>query len=143
MSSTKTIGMSLSDIILGSFLLIVVLGIIGYVYSQFGAAPSPTGRIVEEEAPEEKVECVPNWQCTSWSECGSDGKQTRTCSDLNNCGTISGKPAETQSCTPPKPKYFTIGDTITKNKIGVKLVRCSMTKYGGSFGANSWNTLWV
>ena len=42
--------------------------------------------------------CNPDWQCTSWTLCNNN-QQTRTCSDLNNCGTISGKPLETQSCT--------------------------------------------
>lgn len=53
--------------------------------------------------------CMPNWQCTSWSTCNAvynstcsnyaSGTQTRTCTDLNNCGTTSGKPAEIQSCS--------------------------------------------
>jgi len=30
------------------------------------------------------AECVPSWSCTSWSAC-EDGKQTRVCSDLNQC----------------------------------------------------------
>ncbi len=41
--------------------------------------------------------CTTNWDCTSWSECIS-GQQTRTCTDLNNCGTIAGKPSESQVC---------------------------------------------
>lgn len=53
--------------------------------------------------------CTPNWSCTSFSACSATynsvcsnsatGTQTRTCTDLNNCGTTSGKPAESQSCT--------------------------------------------
>jgi len=42
--------------------------------------------------------CTESWECTSWSSCTS-GEQTRTCTDNNNCGTTSTKPAETQSCT--------------------------------------------
>jgi len=42
--------------------------------------------------------CTTNWVCSDWSACSS-GTQTRTCSDANNCGTNSGKPALTQSCT--------------------------------------------
>ena len=55
------------------------------------------------------VTCTPNWSCTGWSSCNAaysdvcsnsaTGTQTRTCTDLNNCGTTSGKPAESQSCT--------------------------------------------
>ena len=43
--------------------------------------------------------CSPDWQCTSWSSCNSNGKQARTCTDSNNCGISNGKPSETQSCT--------------------------------------------
>jgi uncharacterized repeat protein (TIGR01451 family) len=46
---------------------------------------------------EEPPTCTPNWQCTEWSEC-IDDVQTRTCTDLNNCGTEEGKPAESQAC---------------------------------------------
>lgn len=47
--------------------------------------------------------CTPNWSCTEWSPatslaaCGSLFTQTRTCTDLNNCGTTSGKPSESQN----------------------------------------------
>jgi len=44
------------------------------------------------------VSCVENWDCTDWSTC-SGGIQTRTCIDLNSCGTNISKPAESQSCT--------------------------------------------
>jgi hypothetical protein len=42
--------------------------------------------------------CTPDWQCSSWSAC-SGNQQTRTCTDSNNCGTTTGRPALTQSCT--------------------------------------------
>lgn len=41
--------------------------------------------------------CVEAWSCTDWSQC-ANGQQSRTCSDLNNCGTENDKPAVTQSC---------------------------------------------
>ena len=41
--------------------------------------------------------CFENWNCTDWtnlsSQCG-----TRTCADLNNCGTILDKPLENKIC---------------------------------------------
>ncbi len=49
--------------------------------------------------------CTPSWSCTDWSPdvssqtCGATFTQTRTCTDSNNCGTTSGKPAESQSAT--------------------------------------------
>jgi hypothetical protein len=49
--------------------------------------------------------CIENWQCTSWSawsECVNNlQSRTRTCTDLNSCGTTISKPSEieTQSCS--------------------------------------------
>jgi hypothetical protein len=42
--------------------------------------------------------CTEDWQCTPWGDC-IGGQQTRTCTDLNNCGTTNNKPPETQTCT--------------------------------------------
>lgn len=42
--------------------------------------------------------CIQNWGCTAWGTC-IGGVQTRTCSDSNNCGNLTGKPSESQSCT--------------------------------------------
>jgi hypothetical protein len=42
--------------------------------------------------------CSPSWQCSSWSVCNNNSQQ-RTCTDSNDCGTSTGKPAETQSCS--------------------------------------------
>lgn len=41
--------------------------------------------------------CVPNWTTSSWSVC-TNGQQTRTVTDQNNCGIEVGKPTSTQSC---------------------------------------------
>ncbi len=43
------------------------------------------------------VGCAPFWACTTYATC-VNGSQTRTCSDLNRCGTTAGKPAEVSSC---------------------------------------------
>lgn len=42
--------------------------------------------------------CIPDWQCGPWGSCVS-GQQTRTCTDVRNCGTEEGRPTTTQSCT--------------------------------------------
>ena len=47
------------------------------------------------------ITCTPNWQCTAWSVCSILGKQSRNCTDINNCGTLTGKPNILLSCTPP------------------------------------------
>ncbi|MFZ5365168.1 MAG: hypothetical protein ACOZBH_03150 [Patescibacteria group bacterium] len=43
------------------------------------------------------IVCQPSWSCTNWSSC-ANCFQTRVCTDSHNCGTTSGKPAESQSC---------------------------------------------
>ena len=47
--------------------------------------------------------CVENWNCGSWSDCTEQGKQSKTCTDTNSCGTSKNKPSTAQSCTYVKP----------------------------------------
>jgi hypothetical protein len=42
--------------------------------------------------------CAEDWTCSDWTECSSEGIQTRTCTDSNACGTTELKPSESQSC---------------------------------------------
>ncbi len=54
--------------------------------------------------------CTPNWQCTAYGTC-TNNAQTRSCSDLNNCGSQIGKPATSQACTSSPPitsDYLTV-----------------------------------
>ena len=51
----------------------------------------------DDEVDDDEI-CTPSWSCTDWSTCMSR-IQTRTCTDLNNCGVDIGKPSESQSCT--------------------------------------------
>ncbi|MFW6242910.1 MAG: hypothetical protein ACOC2W_02015 [bacterium] len=44
-------------------------------------------------------DCDEDWDCTDWTEC-VDGQQTRTCTDLNDCGTTESRPSLDQSCEP-------------------------------------------
>lgn len=48
-----------------------------------------------------ETSCSSNWSCTAWSPsiCPLGGIQNRSCTDLNNCGTNEGRPAEVQDCT--------------------------------------------
>jgi len=53
--------------------------------------------------------CEQDWECTDWSNCHSDGTQTRTCTDKNNCLNRTNirvsrlvtnpKPPEIRTCT--------------------------------------------
>jgi hypothetical protein len=49
----------------------------------------------------EQATCVPDWKVTSWSQC-INNQQTRSVTDLNNCGVNTGKPSNSQSCTSPE-----------------------------------------
>ncbi len=65
--------------------------------------------------------CIENWDCTEWSTCVG-GTQTRTCTDLNDCGTIINRPDpfESRSCTvsiPGAPGGPTIGGDITPGDV--------------------------
>ena len=52
--------------------------------------------------------CTPNWQTGTWEACQPDNTQTRTVTDLNNCGVDTDKPATTQSCTYVPPNNSAI-----------------------------------
>lgn len=41
--------------------------------------------------------CVEDWLCTEWTECVT-GKQSRSCADINRCGTEENRPEEMKSC---------------------------------------------
>ncbi|MEM3060718.1 MAG: hypothetical protein QXG33_03910 [Candidatus Anstonellales archaeon] len=45
--------------------------------------------------------CIENWTCSSWGPeiCPRNRTQTRTCVDVNNCGTTNEKPEEIRNCT--------------------------------------------
>jgi len=43
------------------------------------------------------ADCNESWKCSNWSACKNEA-QTRTCSDLHNCGTMESKPAVSQKC---------------------------------------------
>jgi len=42
--------------------------------------------------------CQERWGCSEWSAC-QDGTQTRTCNDVNNCGTRNNEPLTAQPCS--------------------------------------------
>ncbi|MBI2208134.1 hypothetical protein HYU50_01440 [Candidatus Woesearchaeota archaeon] len=58
--------------------------------------------------------CLENWQCISWSECVNN-LQTRSCKDLNNCGTSFNKPTEAKACTPEKQALAVLEEKEEKN----------------------------
>jgi hypothetical protein len=56
----------------------------------------------ESRSDNSEFNCEEDWECTDWRPC-IDNQMTRTCRDLNNCGTSTGKPPAKKPCTsPPK-----------------------------------------
>lgn len=41
--------------------------------------------------------CEEKWECSAWSKC-TNGFRTRTCIDINECGTYNNKPKEKETC---------------------------------------------
>ncbi len=73
------------------FFLLIIVFLICFSIITYSAPVEITIEYGEET-------CIENWGCTEWSEC-SDGTQTRTCTDSNNCGTTVDKPEEIRSCS--------------------------------------------
>ncbi len=59
------------------------------------APPSDSGGTTIGE-----VQCVPQWDCSEWSECSEDGQQDRECEPIKTCPD-SSQPLETRSCYVP------------------------------------------
>jgi hypothetical protein len=77
--------------VIGFFAIIFIIG----VFTN-GDSKTTGDAMVNQENSQDT--CISDWQCSSWSECSKFGRQTRTCSDNNNCGINSGKPTVTQTC---------------------------------------------
>lgn len=68
--------------------------------------------------------CIEVWECTIWDDC-ANGKQTRSCNDLNKCGTTRVKPIETRTCSsnneqtlPGQPSVASSNENEIKNEKG-------------------------
>jgi len=60
--------------------------------------------------------CVPNWTVDSWSSC-SNGTQTRTVADSNNCDIMINKPTTSQTCIPPILESYLSENPLVKDYI--------------------------
>lgn len=85
------------------------------------------------------IKCVENWSCGSWSPtvCPQAGMQTRSCTDLNSCGTVVNKPSESISCTFTTPTSVTPVTPVTTVTGGGTSVggNTSVTNSGGGSGS--------
>jgi hypothetical protein len=73
-----------------------------------GAPASTTSQTPAVEGPV----CVEQWECNYWNDC-ANGKQTRECKDLKNCGTTRVKPVESRDCV-DETKPVTAAQTKTQ-----------------------------
>lgn len=86
-------------------LLIIAVGLSVFLFMDYSVktvseddlSQGISSELDDREEPE--TICIENWSCVSWGPCVS-GQQSRTCSDLNSCGTAEDKPVEQQSCQP-------------------------------------------
>jgi hypothetical protein len=76
--------------------------------------------------------CVEAWVCSSWETSGSDNNGTRTCTDANNCGTTSNKPAETASLPALDLDYYKCNVEPIFNR-GCAHLGCHGTEQGRAF----------
>lgn len=64
------------------------------------------GRITVQE--ENETECIERWVCTKWSDCQPDGYQTRSCEDVNRCGTTRDIQPSKRLCEYTEPEIVTL-----------------------------------
>ncbi len=62
------------------------------------AGLSTTSATISVTVPTPIGNCAESWVCDAWTAC-ANGTQTRTCTDENGCGTLTGQPALSQSCS--------------------------------------------
>ena len=76
-------------------------------FTVYSAEETPVTAATEEAVAAGKTggACTPTWDCTEWSECSPDGKQTRACSRVGSC-LLGEKPEEERDCIyiAPKPE---------------------------------------
>ncbi len=69
--------------------------------------------------------CTVNWTCTEWEVCSPEGVQTRTCTDVNECGTEVDRPEGNRSCVyvpPAGEKVCTPAEVMCS---GNKVIFCN------------------
>ncbi len=89
-------------------------GVMEYTYVAPSSPPSGGGGGGRTERT-----CTESWQCTNWGPtvCPSTSRQTRTCTDINNCGTAVNKPNEVRICfyyVAPKEKEEEVVEVATE-----------------------------
>jgi hypothetical protein len=96
--------------------------------------PAPSGGSSKKTTPE----CIPEWDCGNWGEC-IEGKQSRICTDKNNCEIESGKKSKDveRDCTLSTKKWKTKNtlfdvnlEVLDRNEDGLLLGTISLINIG-------------
>lgn len=84
-----------------------------------GSGSSGGGKIkVVGGETENSYVCEENWKCSEWSEC-ENGTQTRSCVDVNSCGTYLHRPALEQECGKSKSEQKSSTNFLTGAVTGI------------------------
>ncbi|MFT4305095.1 MAG: hypothetical protein ACMXX8_03300, partial [Candidatus Woesearchaeota archaeon] len=75
--------------------------------------------------------CEEDWLCGNWTECTINETQTRSCEDLNDCGTEDDKPNLIQECEYIEPcnPFWDCGVYGECNEDGYKIMTCIDLNY--------------
>ena len=76
------------------------------------------------ESDDDSVICTENWDCNDWSIC-TNNSQDRTCTDLNQCGTVLIKPSESRICFPENTCYFGLAQFVANQCVSAANQWCS------------------
>jgi len=63
-----------------------------------GNGAGGAGRITIPPEGTAPASCVESWQCSNWTLCSPIGVQSRSCYDINGCGSYTSKPLEVMEC---------------------------------------------
>lgn len=76
--------------------------------------------------------CTEAWECTPWTTDGASDQGTRTCTDLNACGTVAQKPPETATLPALDAAYYecNVEPVLTRN---CSMLGCHGTETGRAY----------
>ncbi|KKQ55398.1 MAG: Coagulation factor 5/8 type domain protein, partial [Parcubacteria group bacterium GW2011_GWA2_38_13] len=81
--------------------------------------------------------CTESWTCAEWSAC-SGSTQTRTCTDANACGTVTNRPALSQSCSTTDTQAPSVPTNLTATVISSSQINLSWTASTDSVGVTGY-----
>lgn len=70
----------------------------------------------ESDTSDDNGECDESWRCSDWSQCANN-QQTRSCSDLSNCGTFNELPWMIRVCNIGNPDSNTNNPSAQNTQI--------------------------